>query len=102
LEDSTELYFIYVDPAARRQGIGDQLLAVANANYIWLWEGLKKTVKFLDKRDFKPERVRATRGVGTLSRASKMFGAYHTEFRYSRPYGAAPAPSMQWDAESQA
>jgi len=84
-ESSTELYFLYVAEQHRRQGIGGELLAAADADYLWIWEGLKRTRKYYEKRRYKPDIVRATRGIATRSRASKMFGAYHTEFKLMRP-----------------
>jgi GNAT superfamily N-acetyltransferase len=92
-ESSTELYFLYVSQYYRRQGIGGDLLAAADADYMWIWEGLKKTRKYYEKRLYKPDIVRATRGMGTRSRASKMFGAYHTEFKLMRVPVAKPAPA---------
>ena len=85
LEESAELYFLYVVPEARGAGIGKQLLAAANADYLWVWEDFKHTRKFYGAAKFAPEIVRVTRGVGPKSRVGHLFGSsYQTELKMIR------------------
>lgn len=84
-EESTELYFLYVVPEARGTGVGTQLLAAANADYLWVWEDFKRTRKFYAAQDFVPEIVRVTRGMGQKSRVGVLFGSsYQTELKMIR------------------
>jgi len=83
--DETELYFLYVAPAYRKQGIGTQLLAATETKYVWVWEEFKGTRKFYASEGFVPEIVRATRGRGPRSRVGVLFGsAYQTELKLVR------------------
>jgi GNAT superfamily N-acetyltransferase len=85
LDERTELYFLYVIPEARGTGVGKQLLAAADADYLWVWEDFKRTRKFYGTQDFVPEIVRATRGVGPKSRVGVLFGSsYQTELKMIR------------------
>ena len=85
LDESTELYFLYVVPEARGTGVGTQLLAAANADYLWVWEDFKRTRKFYSLQDFVPEIVRVTRGMGPKSRVGHLFGSsYQTELKMIR------------------
>ena len=83
--DETELYFLYLAPAVREEGIGTQLLGIASPDYLWVWEDFKGTRKFYAARGFVPEMVRVTRGMGPKSRVGVLFGsAYQTELRLIR------------------
>lgn len=85
LDEKTELYFLYVVPEARGTGVGKQLLAAADADYLWVWEEFKHTRKFYSSQDFAPEIVRVTRGVGPKSRVGHLFGSsYQTELKMIR------------------
>jgi GNAT superfamily N-acetyltransferase len=85
LEESVELYFLYVSPEARGTGAGKQLLAAANADYLWVWEDFKHTRKFFTAQEFQPEIVRVTRGMGPKSRVGVLFGSsYQTELKMIR------------------
>lgn len=82
---ATELYFIYVVPEARGTGVGKQLLAAADADYLWVWEEFKSTRKFYARQQFAPDIVRVTRGMGPRSRVGVLFGSsYQTELRMVR------------------
>jgi GNAT superfamily N-acetyltransferase len=84
-EEEVELYFLYVVPEARGSGVGTQLLAAANADYLWVWEEFKRTRKFYAAQHFTPEIVRVTRGVGPKSRVGVLFGSsYQTELKMVR------------------
>ena len=84
-DEDTELYFLYVTPAARGTGAGKQLLAAADADYLWVREDFKKTRKFYERQGFKPDIVRVTRGMGQRSRVGVLFGSsYPTELRMVR------------------
>lgn len=85
LDESTELYFLYVIPEARGTGVGKQLLAAADADYLWVWEDFKRTRTFYSQQDFVPEIVRVTRGMGPKSRVGHLFGSsYQTELKMIR------------------
>jgi GNAT superfamily N-acetyltransferase len=74
-EDATELYFIYVDPAARRAGTGRRLLIQAAADYLWIHEENRATQAFYRKQKYFPDSVR---------RAGILFGAEFPEIRMAR------------------
>jgi GNAT superfamily N-acetyltransferase len=83
--DQTELYFLYVIPEARGTGAGTQLLAAADADYLWVWEEFKRTRTFYVGQGFTPEIVRAVRGMGPRSRVGHLFGSsYQTELKMIR------------------
>ena len=88
-DENIELYFLYLVPEARGSGVGKDLLAAADADYLWVWEDFKKTRKFFASQQFVPEIVRVTRGVGPRSRVGVLFGsAYQTELRLIRQRSA--------------
>lgn len=89
----TELYFIYVAPRVRKVGIGSELLQTANADYMWLWEGLKQTRKWYGHREYSQAAAKGARGRGQKSRASETLGGYFTEFRYERPRSMELGPA---------
>ena len=74
-EFGRELYFIYVDPTARRSGIGKALLKVADADYLWIAEGNRPTQAFYRKQKFFPDSV---------AREGSLFGAPLQEIRMAR------------------
>ena len=85
LGDETELYFLYVGSAYRKQGIGTALLAATETKYVWVWEEFKGTRKFYAAEGFVPEIVRVTRGRGPRSRVGVLFGSsYQTELKMVR------------------
>jgi GNAT superfamily N-acetyltransferase len=74
-EDATELYFIYVDPSARRTGTGRRLLIQAAADYLWIHEKNRTAQAFYRKSKYFPDSVR---------RSGALFGAELPELRMSR------------------
>ena len=74
-ETATELYFIYVDPAHRRSGIGRQLLDKADADYLWIAEANRESRAFYRKAKFFPDSV---------AREGALFGAPLAEVRMAR------------------
>lgn len=74
-EHATELYFVVVAPGARRQRIGRELMRVADADYLWVWEGNRDAQKFYRKLKFYPDSV---------ARDGSLFGAPLPEVRMSR------------------
>ena len=84
-ESETELYFLYVTPESRGTGLGSELLAASEPDYLWVWEEFKRTRKFYLRHDFVPEIVRVTRGIGPKSRVGHLFGSsYQTELKMIR------------------
>ena len=90
-DNETELYFLYVAPGHRRSGIGHDLVEATEAEYLWVWEGLKSTRAFYSRHQFVPEIVRGTRGRGPNSRAGAMFGWYFTELKMVRELSTSHA-----------
>jgi GNAT superfamily N-acetyltransferase len=85
LVEETELYFMYVTPQHRKNGIGTALLAATETKYLWVWEEFKGTRKFYAAEGFVPEIVRVTRGRGPRSRVGVLFGSsYQTELKLVR------------------
>jgi len=74
-ETATELYFIYVDPAHRRSGVGRQLLAKADVDYLWIAENNRDSRAFYRKNKFFPDSV---------AREGALFGAPLAEVRMAR------------------
>lgn len=85
MEESVELYFMYIVPEHRKAGIGTQLLDATGSDYLWVWEEFKGTRKFYASEGFVPEIVRVTRGRGPRSRVGHLFGSsYQTELKLIR------------------
>lgn len=73
-EEATELYFIFVHPAARRMGIGRQLLRTADPHYTWLWSSNRDAQMFYKKAKFYPDSV---------AREGAIFGTAIEELRFA-------------------
>ena len=74
-ESATELYFIYVDPAHRRSGVGRALLKHADVDYLWIAEANRESRTFYRKNKFYPD---------SAAREGAIFGAPLAELRMAR------------------
>lgn len=70
-----ELFFIYVDPSARRSGVGRALLRKADADYLWIAEANRATQAFYRALKFFPDSV---------AREGSLFGTPLQEIRMAR------------------
>jgi ribosomal protein S18 acetylase RimI-like enzyme len=52
-----ELYFLVVDPARRRSGIGKVLLKTADADYLWVAEQNRTAQAFYRKQKYFPDSI---------------------------------------------
>jgi ribosomal protein S18 acetylase RimI-like enzyme len=70
-----ELYFLVVDPAHRRSGVGTALLKAADADYLWVAEQNRAAQAFYRKMKFYPDSV---------AREGTLFTATLPEVRMAR------------------
>jgi GNAT superfamily N-acetyltransferase len=74
-EFGRELYFLVVDPAHRRKGVGKALLKAADADYLWVAEQNRDAQAFYRKQKYFPDSV---------ARVGSLFGAELPEVRMAR------------------
>jgi ribosomal protein S18 acetylase RimI-like enzyme len=70
-----ELYFLVVDPAHRRAGVGKALLKVADADYLWVAEQNRTAQAFYRKQKYFPD---------SIAREGTLFTAALPEIRMAR------------------